>query len=43
MEADRIFVLSQGSVAESGTHQQLIQKEDGLYRRVYDIQTRKDA
>ena len=43
MEADRIFVLSQGSVAESGTHQLLIQKEGGLYRRGYDIQTRKDA
>lgn len=43
MEADRIFVLSHGQVAESGTHQELIQIENGLYRRVYDIQTRQDA
>lgn len=43
MEADRIFVLSGGQVAECGTHQELISMENGIYRRVYDIQTRKDA
>ena len=41
--ADQILLIENGICAESGTHQQLIQKEDGLYRRVYDIQTRKDA
>ena len=43
MEADRIFVLSRGRVAECGTHQELIGMENGIYRRVYDIQTQKDA
>ncbi len=43
MEADRIFVLSDGKVAESGTHQELLEIPGGLYRRVYEIQTRKEA
>ena len=43
MEADRIFVLSNGKVAESGTHQELLEIPGGLYRRVYEIQTRKEA
>ena len=43
MEADRIFVLSGGQVAEQGTHAELIQNPEGIYRRVYDIQTRKEA
>lgn len=42
MEADQIFVLSGGAVAEAGTHQQLLEK-GGIYRRVYDIQTAGDA
>lgn len=43
MEADRIFVLSGGKVAEQGTHAELLQNPQGIYRRVYDIQTRKEA
>ena len=43
MEADRIFVLSGGRVAEQGTHAELLQNPQGIYRRVYDIQTRKEA
>lgn len=38
MEADKIFVLHDGKIAEQGTHQELIAKQ-GLYRRVYDIQS----
>ena len=37
MHADRIIVLSEGKVAESGTHGTLLEN-NGLYRRVYDIQ-----
>ncbi|MBI5244606.1 MAG: ABC transporter ATP-binding protein [Elusimicrobia bacterium] len=35
--ADRIYVLREGTVAECGTHAQLIER-DGVYRRLYEIQ-----
>jgi ABC-type multidrug transport system fused ATPase/permease subunit len=35
--ADRILVLEQGTVAESGTHHELMER-DGVYRRLYDLQ-----
>jgi ATP-binding cassette subfamily B protein len=38
-DADRIIVLDHGRIAQLGTHEQLL-KQDGLYRRIYDIQTR---
>lgn len=41
MKADRILVLKDGSVAEEGTHAQLIAR-DGPYRRVCDIQMNQD-
>lgn len=37
MHADKIIVLENGTVAESGTHSQLLEK-DGIYKRIYDIQ-----
>lgn len=37
MGADRIFVLSEGRVAEAGTHAQLM-AAGGLYRRLFDLQ-----
>lgn len=39
MNADRILVLDQGRVVESGTHQELL-NNGGLYRRLYDLQFR---
>jgi len=36
-EADMIFVLDRGKIAQSGTHEELI-KQDGLYRRIWLIQ-----
>jgi len=38
MQADRIFVLEEGKLADSGTHEDLIAR-DGLYKRIWDIQS----
>ncbi len=40
--ADRILVISDGSIAESGTHQELLEKE-GIYSRLYHLQFRHDV
>jgi ATP-binding cassette subfamily B protein len=37
MEADRIFVLENGRLADAGTHGELITR-DGLYTRIWRIQ-----
>lgn len=37
-EADQILVLENGRITESGTHEELIEKE-GHYKRVWDLQT----
>ena len=39
MEADRIYVLKDGRVAEEGTHEELMALEGGIYRRTFDIQS----
>jgi ATP-binding cassette, subfamily B, bacterial len=38
--ADRLVVLDRGNVVEEGTHDQLMAKEDGAYRRLYEAQAR---
>jgi ATP-binding cassette subfamily B protein len=42
MIADLILVLDKGEVIQMGTHQELASQMDGMYRRIYDIQTRID-
>ena len=37
MQADKILVLEDGAITQSGTHSQLIE-EGGLYKEVFDIQ-----
>ncbi len=37
-QADRIVVLSHGRIAELGTHEELMQKEQGLYQKLYLLQ-----
>ena len=36
--ASRLFVFEQGRLAEAGTHRELLAKEDGIYRRLYELQ-----
>ncbi|HET6823560.1 MAG TPA: ABC transporter ATP-binding protein [Anaerolineales bacterium] len=42
MIADLILVLDKGEVIQMGTHQELVSQMDGMYRKIYDIQTRID-
>jgi len=36
--ADRILVMHKGEIREMGTHQQLLKKDDGIYRKLYELQ-----
>lgn len=42
MHADIIYVLDGGRIVESGTHAQLLQKQDGVYKHIYALQTQMD-
>ncbi|MBM4166421.1 MAG: ABC transporter ATP-binding protein [Ignavibacteria bacterium] len=37
-KANRIVVLKVGKIVEVGTHSELIEKENGVYKRLYEIQ-----
>jgi len=37
-KASRLFVISDGRLAESGTHRELLGKPEGIYRRLYEMQ-----
>ncbi len=41
--ADKILVMHKGQIRETGTHQELIQKEGGIYRKLYELQYREQA
>ncbi|MBP7740870.1 ABC transporter ATP-binding protein [Candidatus Woesebacteria bacterium] len=38
MQADRIVVMNEGQIAEIGTHEELIEKDDGIYQRLWELQ-----
>ncbi|HAV14867.1 MAG TPA: hypothetical protein DCX25_00875 [Candidatus Pacebacteria bacterium] len=38
MRADRIVVLDKGKIAEIGTHESLVKKEDGIYQKLWQLQ-----
>ena len=37
-EVDRILVLHKGRLTEQGTHDELIQRQGGIYRTLYQLQ-----
>ncbi|SHF41384.1 ATP-binding cassette, subfamily B [Fodinibius roseus] len=37
-EADQILVMHKGEIREKGTHGELLQKEGGIYRKLYELQ-----
>ena len=39
MKMDRIIVMDKGKIVESWTHSELIQKPDGIYKKLRDIQS----
>lgn len=40
MLADLILVLDKGEIVQMGTHAELLDQPEGMYRRIYDLQTR---
>ncbi len=41
-KADRIIVMDAGRIVEQGTHEELLKKEDGYYRHLYEVQFLKE-
>ncbi|MDR9364062.1 MAG: ABC transporter ATP-binding protein [Balneolaceae bacterium] len=41
--ADKILVMHKGQIRECGNHRELIQKEGGIYRKLYELQYRDQA
>ncbi|RYG25170.1 ABC transporter ATP-binding protein [bacterium] len=37
--ADRLVVISEGKIAEMGTHEELMAKDDGIFRKLVEMQT----
>ena len=37
-DVDKIYVLANGQVAESGSHNELIQKDQGIYKNLANLQ-----
>jgi ATP-binding cassette subfamily B protein len=37
-KASRLFVIRQGRLVESGTHRELLESHEGVYRRLYEMQ-----
>lgn len=37
--ADKLIVIEEGKVVETGTHDELLEKEDGVFKKLWDMQT----
>jgi ATP-binding cassette subfamily B protein len=35
--------MHKGEIRETGTHQQLLEKEEGIYRKLYELQYKDEA
>ena len=42
LNSDKIIVLENGKIVESGSHEQLIGIENGYYKKLYELQFQKD-
>ena len=40
-KADKIIVMDAGQIVEQGTHEELLKKDDGYYRNLYEVQFMK--
>lgn len=38
MQSDRILVIDQGEIIEQGTHKKLLEKKDGQYKKLWELQ-----
>ena len=41
-KADKIIVMDAGKIVEQGTHEQLLKKENGYYKNLYEVQFLKE-
>ncbi|MEX2601981.1 MAG: ABC transporter ATP-binding protein [Balneolaceae bacterium] len=41
--ADKILVMHKGEIREIGSHQELISKKDGIYKKLYELQYKEQA
>ena len=42
-KADKIIVMNNGFIVEKGTHKELLKKENGYYKNLYDKQFSEDV
>lgn len=40
LHADQIIVFDKGYIVQQGTHEELVEDEGGIYRRIFDVQAR---